>query len=785
MPGRFGPIIVSTIVLLSLLIISCGPVKSAGSQSTARAAKGIAGTITTGQTVAAAIATVSAGGGSITITFKKPGDPLDGMSIAIPAGAYSSAREFRISYAPVVSNSFGADFNPITPLISVDNGGQFAGQMMVVTIPVTIPADSFAMGFIYDRATKTLEGMPLLAEDASSITVGTRHFSDFIISMIPKIKLKKDIDTHFRPGIDDWQFTNRGSFIAPGGHCAGQSISAMWYYYTQPDGKDLTLCGRYDNNGNQPATPGLWQDDSLGYRFASVIQADIDWDSVDNIWLPLVKSISHEDTWNAFAYTMQLTGEPQLVGLYSKTGGGHAMIVYRIKDGNMLIADPNYPGNTERIIHYGFGKFLPYSSGDNREAIDAGISKQYETIMYEAKSSLVDFPSIAARWAEFKDKTIGDDLFPGYSVVFRNEKGQSQVLTDGTIVSSNKISIDAFFNGTLSGVNVFRDGAELLWDTTSARELKPGNNLLGVLITKQVDNKAAYVDFQYINVSYGSLTLKPASQQAEPNRNVTFTVEMAQPAPAGSKLEWHVDGTLKNTGSALSLTVSFPNEGTHTISVKVVDSAGKVAMQAQGQAVIKGLTTTTPAVAGNNLSALQQMKTFSGVFQGKCNVKERTSPVNFVITMPERTASILNITWNGSSFSGKVTSGVEGDTQTSTVSGTVSGDGRTLTSLVFTYRRDIKYTLASGVNIGENTIDLQFRNIPIADLVFANGSSASSFDLTKSGPEVKSSLVKYEQHNITNLDGKLYSETTYLPDTINWNGTGPQDTPTFVLHFRK
>jgi hypothetical protein len=219
--------------------------------------------------------------------------------------------------------------------------------------------------------------------------------------------------------------------------------------------------------------------------------------------------------------------------------------------------------------------------------------------------------------------------------------------------------------------------------------------------------------------------------------------------------------------------------------VKVVDSAGKVAMQAQGQAVIKGLTTTTPAVAVNNLSALQQMKTFSAVFQGKCNVKESPSPVNFVITMPERTSSTLNINWNGGAFSGKVTSGVEGDTQTSTVSGTVSADGKTLTSLVFTYRRDIKYTLASGVNVGENTIDLHFKNIPVADLVFANGSSASSFDFTKSGPEVKSFLVKYEQHNITNLDGKLYSETTYLPDTINWNGTGPQDTPTFVLHFRK
>jgi hypothetical protein len=69
------------------------------------------------------------------------------------------------------------------------------------------------------------------------------------------------------------------SFIAPEGHCAGQSVSAMWYYSKQPDGKDLTLYGRYDNNGDKPATPAFQLDDSLGYRLASMVQTDMDWSS--------------------------------------------------------------------------------------------------------------------------------------------------------------------------------------------------------------------------------------------------------------------------------------------------------------------------------------------------------------------------------------------------------------------------------------------------------------------------------------------------------------------------
>ena len=51
-------------------------------------------------------------------------------------------------------------------------------------------------------------------------------------------------------------------------------MSAMWYYVVQPYGNGLTLHERYDNNGDDPATPDLWMDDSLGYRFASTTQKD-------------------------------------------------------------------------------------------------------------------------------------------------------------------------------------------------------------------------------------------------------------------------------------------------------------------------------------------------------------------------------------------------------------------------------------------------------------------------------------------------------------------------------
>jgi hypothetical protein len=76
-----------------------------------------------------------------------------------------------------------------------------------------------------------------------------------------------NVDTAFQPGVDDWQFPNHGSIVAPGGHCAGQSIAAMWYYDQQRlAAKAPTLYGLYDNNARARGTPQLWQDDAWDHR---------------------------------------------------------------------------------------------------------------------------------------------------------------------------------------------------------------------------------------------------------------------------------------------------------------------------------------------------------------------------------------------------------------------------------------------------------------------------------------------------------------------------------------
>jgi len=467
------------------------------------------GTIQAGPALVAASQVVATSGGSVKV--QKPGDPIDGLEIQVPAGAYSNDRQFIISSAPVTGHGFGEHFNPATPLITIENGGDYSEDFMTVRIPVDVPPDHFAMAFYYDDEAGTLEGIPFSNISEDSITVVTRHFSTLLVSIIKNSVLddllKSDIDSHFRPGIDDWQFTNFGSYIATGGHCAGQCLSALWYFCEQPDGVDLTLNGRYDKNGVKPASPDLWQDDSRGYRLASTIQKDIKWSSFENKLMTNLAGQDDDLAFKAFGYSIQLTGEPQEIGIFSSAGGGHDMICYRVHKGSLYIADPNYPGNVDRRIELVNGKFVPYNSGANADEIAAGNGKAYERIEYCAKTATVDWKKIGARWAEFKAGTIGNDVFPEYEIVVVDDEGKETPLADGFESPTKNMTIRVNSAVTI-GTRVYINDVRVQPDAQGRYALQDGSNLVGIDIWGDVNNDPAnrayeYIDFQYFSVTYG------------------------------------------------------------------------------------------------------------------------------------------------------------------------------------------------------------------------------------------------------------------------------------------
>lgn len=518
---------ITAIVVLMLAVIASGCCSLVGKpvdrvmnglgytavDSTA-ATPAVHGTIDTGARVQVKQASVGPDGGKITVD--QAGSPVEGLTIDVPAGAYPTAHTFTVSTAPVTGHTFGQYFNPVTPLISVDGAHDFADDIMLVTIPINVSDDQFAMAFYYDDANKTLEGLPVVSVDDHSITVATRHFSDIIVSTILKSVLDAlpVADSGFRPGQDDWQFVNNGSYAAPDGLCAGQSVSMMWYYTQQKQQQNAPqLYGRYDDNG-RTKTPLLGGDDTLGYRFASDIHSKMDqkkyFKSIGNMTF----KVNGSTTYNLFKYSILLTGEPQQVFIWSAQNDGHAIVCYKVSGDTMYIADPNYPGK-ERTIKLDGTKLMPYSSGANSQDIAKRGVTLYPRINYIAKSGLISWDLVGTEYAKVGDGTIGDDIFPEYTTevwLLSDDGNKSSFEYDGGKNLADKaVSVDgkkvAFrtkdLPGTVSGIDY---GYILYTDNEKTSDnivtLTEGHNRIGVEAYALVKGNYTWLGFDWFDLYY-------------------------------------------------------------------------------------------------------------------------------------------------------------------------------------------------------------------------------------------------------------------------------------------
>ncbi|VVB52341.1 Uncharacterised protein [uncultured archaeon] len=465
------------------------------------------------------------------VSVEKSGDVLNGLTLDVPVGAYNKSGSFRISYAPIVSNSLGEYFNPITPLIKIGGEEEYSGRVMKLKIPVQIPEGAFAMAFYYDEETGKLEGIPLAKVDKYAITIATRHFSNIVVSMINESTLKErvqaGIDSGFRPGVDDWEFVNDGSYVEPGGHCAGQSISAMWYYSEKAVKGEPHLFGLYDDNGGDNVkTPKLWEDDSDAYKFASVVQSGINWDGEERAYFLDLSTLGDVFTWNAFAYSMLVTGEPQYVGIKKEGVGGHAIIAYKMDKDRIYVADPNYPGVTGRSIRWNSESetFAPYNSGSNSAAIAEDGETGYDEIRYFGKTGLISWPEVASRYDDLEKKTVGDGIFP-VCTIKTIQDGKLVELTDDWTVGGPGINITVSCENPAStqeidpylSIKVFKEvngNTETLIDRTDIQQkpvlvpLTPGKNHIGIYVTTRVNmgrwTAHAWTDYQWKNIKYAA-----------------------------------------------------------------------------------------------------------------------------------------------------------------------------------------------------------------------------------------------------------------------------------------
>jgi len=343
---------------------------------------------------------------------------INGFIIHVPEGAYDEVLNFDIYTTEIKQYSYSELIEPITPLITIDNSEIFANEALQITIPIKKADDEFAMGFYYDEETGKFEAIPFLSQTNDEIVLLSKHFSAIVISKekVEVLRAYDVIDTGFYVGIDDIQVKNYGSIASQGGYCAGQTAAILYYYskhINNVTGFTESLYGNFDNNGLSD-TPSLWEDDANLIRLCSALQVR---GKIDKAAI-YKRELNYDDklTFYAFIYALRVTGHPQMLGVYEGDDvPGHAILVYRITQDTMLVADPNFPGETRSIklekIADGTFKFSKYFSGSN--AVEANTdSVLYDQFLFMGDFAYVDEQILSKYWNQMLNgEKVATDIF--------------------------------------------------------------------------------------------------------------------------------------------------------------------------------------------------------------------------------------------------------------------------------------------------------------------------------------------------------------------------------------
>jgi hypothetical protein len=474
--------------------------------------------------------TISAAGGTLVATFVGPAAGT--ILLEAPASAFAADTPVSISASaigPLAVGAYGGVIRPVTPLYAIELGAD--DPLLPVTVsldyvrPASTPAGEAAMTFYYDSASGQVTPLTPLDSDGTHIRALATHFSAIFGAIVVLAKLPAIVDSGFRPGTDDWQFPNYGSYIAARGHCEGQSLSAIWYYNVQRRaGGASPLYGLYDNNGAAEKTPAFWYDDSQGYRFASAVQASAKADrfSYDFFRNLGFATADKQLVVDAFRLAIGLSGQPQVVAIWNTANtSGHAMIVYRVSPGRIYVADPNYPRALRTIAwNAATSELGPYNSGDSVASIASAGSVSYTRFAYVPAESSAGSAAIAASWANFEANSAGEGLFPGFEIYVSTEKNADgdkiwSRMPDGYTAPTDTIDLGltALSDGAPSDMQIYRAGSTTPlgpWGPQQTIKLEPGDNQLGFLVEGKQGEKWKYVDFVRLTIRRGDPEPSPS-----------------------------------------------------------------------------------------------------------------------------------------------------------------------------------------------------------------------------------------------------------------------------------
>lgn len=567
------------------------------------------------------------GAGGAVLRYGKAGDPLDGLTLSVPAGAYTGTTSWTMTADSSIQVALPEGFALAAAPLVVSNGKGYADSVMTLKVPMSLAADQALAPFYYDPPSGKLEAIPMVDRTASYATLGTRHFSNDQLANVPHAahavagvasgaavsafgtvvivwvktpitNLQGTYSSAFRPGVDDWEFENYGDYAAPDGDCEGMSITAMYYhYFIKNAGVGSTgLFHQFDQSlANQ------W-DNVQGIRFAGSVQADYlaHWSPAVNQIQALVQQahasgVAAQD-WTAtwIALTIKLIGVPVLLALEGRSFA-HAVVAYAVTTSGSQVdvsfADPNAPG-VARTMTFLSGTLSPLRFSLNATAPPDTLNTAYAL----GVSAEIPLSQLDARWTEFLQQRSGTDRYPGsYSFVFYNPlNGQYEPLSP-VIRTSSPTFYAAIQCPSCPDRYVGNNPADLMraetWDAAGQNWVSDGQVTLApgttdyVVVGKPLTpygffGQVGFIDSRKVSVLYRPFSIQPRTLTGSANVKYTFTaVDNGLFAP-GSLFGWYVREGTNNIGgndtTSNRLDFQFDHSGSFVVVVVLWDANGRM-----------------------------------------------------------------------------------------------------------------------------------------------------------------------------------------------------------------
>jgi hypothetical protein len=389
-----------------------------------------------------------------TITVSRPGQPLDGLTLTLPAGSVTGPVSVTLSVVSTVGVTLVSGMKATSAGLQISAAAGALSSPAIVRFPSSTALDENAVLVAYNQRTGESTVLPqqvpgetgvsalLPALDASFIPTASgaspssgwfsarRLEEDVLIflSGVPPEAQTRNVDTGFQAGRDNWDFTNFAVAwlpFLPGAveedrmtrvidMSSGMVATSLWYFKNQRGAQPLH--DRFRLQGNQEYS------NKVGIRWASLANDDT---RVD-LEIPIkgIKALFSEDeeltpphlfNWGQFNLLKKIFWEngdrPIPIILYEvedllnhpddqELEGEMAIAVGIV--GNKLLIVPAIDDITLELTFTEEGGLQP------EELIYHDLSRfTVRSFVPASERSLLSRPAVAANWPKVLDETVG------------------------------------------------------------------------------------------------------------------------------------------------------------------------------------------------------------------------------------------------------------------------------------------------------------------------------------------------------------------------------------------